>query len=58
MVILYHRLYTWAAEIPDQAKSLGFNVLPMLWGSAQAQDFQRLAKPGYASIALGMNEYV
>jgi len=49
-------LYTWSPYIPDGAKSLGFTPMPMLWGANQADDFKRLAKPGYAEWAMGPNE--
>lgn len=50
------QLYTWAPQIPDNARQLGFNVAPMLWGPNQLDDFKRLVQPGYANTVMGFNE--
>lgn len=49
-------IYTWSPFIPSSAKSLGFEVVPMLWGDKQIWDFQQLVKQGYANTVLGFNE--
>jgi hypothetical protein len=50
-------LYTWSDYLPSYAEGLGINLIPMLWGESNAQDFANNVKRGYATIALGFNEY-
>ncbi|WP_176696807.1 glycoside hydrolase family protein [Candidatus Ichthyocystis sparus] len=49
-------VYTYTPFLPSQAKSLGFDPIPMLWGTTQFADFQRLVVKGYATTVLGFNE--
>ncbi|KAF9469066.1 glycosyl hydrolase catalytic core-domain-containing protein [Collybia nuda] len=49
-------IYTWSPWIPQKAKSLGFDPIPMLWSEKQLADFKRLVVKGYASTVLGFNE--
>jgi len=50
-------LYTWSPDCPDNAASLGFECVPMLWGYHQESDFVRLTnQDGYAHNALFVNE--
>eukprot|EP00753_Platysulcus_tardus_P017719 PLAT6468.1.p1 GENE.PLAT6468.1~~PLAT6468.1.p1 ORF type:complete len:401 (+),score=-6.10 PLAT6468.1:124-1203(+) len=49
-------LYTWSPDIPDNARELGFEVVPMLWGDNQVQEFQEKVVAGYANYVLGFNE--
>jgi hypothetical protein len=49
-------LYTWTPDCPSNAKSLGFECFPMLWGWNQESHFKSVVKPGYAKTVLGMNE--
>ncbi|KAG6855033.1 hypothetical protein C0991_005962 [Blastosporella zonata] len=49
-------VYTWSPWVPTNAKSLGIQPVPMLWGSKQTSDFSKLVKAGYANAVLGMNE--
>ncbi|KII95344.1 glycoside hydrolase family 128 protein, partial [Plicaturopsis crispa FD-325 SS-3] len=48
--------YTWAPEIPSEAKKLGLEGVPMLWGARQIDDFKKTVVKGYANWVLGMNE--
>jgi len=49
-------LYTWSPDIPDSARSLGFEVVPMLWGENQVSEFSQKVVKGYANYVLGFNE--
>ncbi|TFK56114.1 glycoside hydrolase [Heliocybe sulcata] len=49
-------LYTWSPDIPDEARSLGFEVVPMLWGENQVSEFSQKVVKGYANYVLGFNE--
>jgi len=49
-------LYTWSPHCPSNAKSLGFECVPMCWGWKQVDDFQKTAVEGYAKYAMGPNE--
>jgi len=49
-------LYTWSPECPSNAKSLGFECVPMCWGWKQVENFQKTAIEGYAKYAMGPNE--
>ena len=49
--------YTWGEVIPSPLPT-GVIGIPMLWGYTNAAAFQAKATQGYASYALGMNEYV
>jgi hypothetical protein len=42
--------------MPSNAKSLGFTIVPMLWGPNQANTFSQIVTAGYAQYALGFNE--
>jgi hypothetical protein len=47
---------TWSPWIPDAARKLGFEPVPMLWGEKQISEFKRLVVKGYARTVLGFNE--
>ncbi|KAF8639652.1 hypothetical protein AX17_000917 [Amanita inopinata Kibby_2008] len=49
-------LYTWSPWIPELARQLGYEGIPMLWGEKQVEDFKNLVKPGYAKYVMGFNE--
>ncbi|KDQ64748.1 glycoside hydrolase family 128 protein [Jaapia argillacea MUCL 33604] len=49
-------LYTWSPYLPTNARELGFNPIPQLWGDKQIGDFTNLVVEGYADTVLGFNE--
>lgn len=48
-------LYTWSAWMPTD-NIFGLQFAAMLWGPKQQSDWDKLVVPGYAHIALALNE--
>ena len=52
--------HLWDCQIPASVQNSGIPVSIMLWGTdpTRISSFLQFAKPGYASHAMGFNEYV
>ena len=53
---LLSSIYNWGADKPSNI--YGLEYAPMLWGDGEISHFQKVAKRGYADVALGFNEFV
>jgi len=51
-----NKMYTWSETCPDNSADMGFTCLPQLWGSRNADAFQKAAEKVNPPVFLTFNE--